>query len=188
MDDIEVTERQKFEVLKKFDGFEVREYAPCVLAEIEVEGSLSRASSQAFGALFNYISKGNLDSRKIAMTAPVTAASSGGASSSSWVVSFVMPANLDISHLPLPQDSSVTLRSVPAELCAVLAFRGRADLDKWREKEIQLRKLASENGLKLSGHVRINRFDPPFKPGAFHYNEVAIPLDQSESHTALKLL
>lgn len=183
-----MTERQKFAILKKFDGFEVREYAPCVLAEIQVEGSLSRASNQAFGALFNYISKGNVDSQKIAMTAPVTAASSTGTTSSSWIVSFVMPANLDITHLPLPKDSTVTLRSVPAEMCAVMSFRGRADLDKWHQKELLLRKLAAENGLKLSGHIRINRFDPPFKPGAFHYNEVAIPLDQSESHKAFKLL
>ncbi len=183
-----MTERQEFQVMRKFNGFEVREYAPCVLAEIQVEGSLSRASNQAFGALFNYISKGNIDSQKIAMTAPVTAASSGGASSSSWVVSFVMPANLDISNLPLPKDSTVRLRSVPTEWCAVLSFRGRADLEKWRNKEHVLRKLAAENGIKLLDDIRINRFDPPFKPGAFHYNEVAIPVDLSESHQSLKLL
>ena len=171
-----MTERQVFKLVKKHDGFEVREFSPCVLAEVTVEGSLSQASSQAFGSLFSYIAKGNVDAQKIAMTAPVTATSTGGAHSQAWVVSFVMPAHLEISNLPLPTNSSVKLRSVPAEECAVASFRGRADLEKWREKEAELRKMADKAGLKLSDEVRVSRFDPPFKPGLLHYNEIAIPI------------
>ena len=171
-----MTQRQIFKLVKKYNGFEVREFAPCVLAEVTVEGSFSRASSQAFGALFNYIAKGNVDAKKIAMTAPVTATSSGGTSSQMWVVSFVMPANMDISNLPLPSNASVKLRSVAAEECAVLSFRGRADLEKWREKELELRACADKDHVELLDEVRISRFDPPFKPGLLHYNEISIPI------------
>ncbi len=171
-----MTQRQVYKLVKKYSEFDVREFAPCVLAEVTVEGSLSRASNQAFGTLFNYIAKGNVDAKKIAMTAPVTATSSKGTSSQSWVVSFVMPANLDISNLPLPSSASVKLRSVAEEECAVLSFRGRADLEKWREKELELRKFAAKEDLSLSDEVRISRFDPPFKPGLFHYNEIVIPI------------
>ena len=173
-----MTERQVFKLIKKHEGFEIREFAPCVLAEVTVEGSLSRASSQAFGSLFGYIAKGNVDAKKIAMTAPVTATSTAGAKSQAWVVSFVMPANLEISNLPLPSNSSVKLRSVPAEQCAVASFRGRADQEKWQEKESELRKNAAKAGIELSDEVRISRFDPPFKPGLLHYNEIAIRLAQ----------
>jgi hypothetical protein len=174
-----MTQRQVFKLIKNYGAFEVREFAPCVLAEVTVQGSLSQASSQAFGALFNYIAKGNVDAKKIAMTAPVTATTSGDTSSQSWVVSFVMPAELEINNLPLPSNASVKLRSVPAEECAVLSFRGRADLEKWREKELELRRCAVKEDIKLTDEVRISRFDPPFKPGLLHYNEIAIPLATS---------
>lgn len=171
-----MTQRQLFKTIKKYEGFETREFAPCVLAEVKIEGSLSAASSQAFGALFNYIAAGNVSAKKIAMTAPVTATSTEGTDSKSWMVSFVMPAEMSINDLPLPTNSSVKLRSIPSEVCAVLDFRGRADLAKWQEKESKLRKLADQAGLKLAQEVRVSRFDPPFKPGILHYNEIAIPL------------
>lgn len=173
-----MTQRQIFNVLKKYEGFEVRRFDPCVLAEMEVRGSLSSASSQAFGSLFNYIASGNKDAKKIAMTAPVTATSSEGTNAQDWVVSFVMPAEMDMSNLPMPTNASVKLRSIPAEDCAVLSFRGRAEIEKCQENEAKLRKLAAAAGVKLSQEVRVSRFDPPFKPGLLHYNEIAIPLAQ----------
>jgi hypothetical protein len=171
-----MTERQKFTVQQKYEGFELRVYEPCVLAEVKVNGSLERATNQAFGALFNYIAKGNTKAEKIAMTAPVTAVGQDGPTGSSWVVSFVMPAGSKLEDMPSPSNSNVQLRGIPSELCAVLSFRGRADADRWTEKESTLRKLATLAGLKLSHEVRVHRFDPPFKPGFMHYNEVAIPV------------
>lgn len=171
-----MTERQVFQVLKKYEGFEVRRFDPCVLAEVKVHGSLTSASSKAFGSLFNYIAAGNEEAKKIAMTAPVTATSPAGIDAQDWIVSFVMPADMNISNLPLPTNASVNLRSIPAEDCAVLPFRGRADLQKCQENETKLRKLAAAAGVNLSQEVRVSRFDPPFKPGILHYNEIAIPL------------
>jgi len=66
-----MTQRQEFQVLKKYDDFELRRYLPCVVAEVEAFSSNSIQSSSAFGSLFNYISQGNKKSQKIAMTAPV---------------------------------------------------------------------------------------------------------------------
>jgi hypothetical protein len=69
-----MTERQEFKVLRTYDDFELREYLPCVIAEVRVSGQFSASSSSAFSTLFNYISKGNNSSQKIAMTAPVISA------------------------------------------------------------------------------------------------------------------
>ena len=55
------------------DGrFEIREYAPQVLAETLVTGSLEEAGKQAFNRLFRYISGANTARTNLAMTAPVT--------------------------------------------------------------------------------------------------------------------
>ena len=69
-----MTKRQEFRVLQTYSDFEMREYQPCVIAEVKVSATYSTASSSAFSSLFKYISKGNTASEKIAMTAPVIAA------------------------------------------------------------------------------------------------------------------
>lgn len=171
-----MTQRQKFATLKEYDGFELREYEPCVTAEMTVNADYGSASSRAFGSLFKYISKGNSTSSKIAMTAPVIASTEASIDGKEWKVSFVMPAGSQRKDLPNPNDSSVVLHELSAEKCVALHFKGGASKDKWKSKEEELRLLAKNQGLELTNETRICRFDPPFKPGFLHYNEVVIPV------------
>jgi hypothetical protein len=46
-----MTERQEFKVLRTYEDFELREYLPCVLAEIKVSAQYSTAASAAFSSL-----------------------------------------------------------------------------------------------------------------------------------------
>lgn len=176
-----MTQRQEFRVLRTFGDFEVREYKPCVIAEIRVSAQYSIAASSAFGSLFRYISKGNKTSEKIAMTAPVIAAQRVERSDSQdWYVSFVMPAGRNREHLPDPNDSNVHLRELPSETCVALSFRGKATEDLSAKKAQELRAAAAKVNIALSDETRICRFDPPVKPGFLQYNEIVIPayLDQ----------
>jgi hypothetical protein len=172
-----MTERQEFRVLQTFRDFEVREYQPCVLAEVKVSAHYSTASSSAFSLLFRYISKGNKSSESIAMTAPVIAAKrSEGAGPNDWFVSFVMPSGSSFGHLPHPNDSRVVLRELGSENCIATSFRGRATEELAKAKIKQLRASADRENIVLSGENRICRFDPPFKPGFLQYNEIVIPV------------
>ena len=171
-----MTERQEFKVLRTYDDFELREYLPCVIAEVKVSAQYSTASSGAFSTLFNYISAGNKSSEKIAMTAPVIAAQNADSSGSDeWYVSFVMPSGATFGQLPDPNDSQVKLRELPTETCVVKSFRGRATEELSQKITQELRARASKANIELSNETRICRFDPPFKPGLFHYNEIVIP-------------
>ena len=171
-----MTERQEFKLLRTYDDFELREYLPCVIAEVKVSAQYSTASSSAFASLFNYISTGNKASEKIAMTAPVIAAQKADSSESDeWYVSFVMPAGATFGQLPHPNDSQVKLRELPTETCVVKSFRGRATEELSQKITQELRASASKANIALSNETRICRFDPPFKPGLFHYNEIVIP-------------
>jgi hypothetical protein len=171
-----MTKRQDFKVLETYDGFEIREYLPCVLAEVKVSAEYSSAASQAFGSLFNYISKGNKTAEKIAMTAPVISAQkSAAANKNEWFVSFVMPSGSKFGHLPHPNDSQVKLRELDAEVCIASSFRGRATEELSEKKAAELRAAAAKVNIALSDETRICRFDPPFKPGFMHYNEIVIP-------------
>ena len=171
-----MTERQEFKVIRAYDDFELREYLPCVIAEVRVSAQYSTSTSSAFSTLFNYISKGNKSSEKIAMTAPViTAQMADNSESDEWLVSFVMPSGATIGHLPDPNNSQVKLRELGTETCVAKSFRGRATDDLARKITMELRASASKANIALSNETRICRFDPPFKPGLFQYNEIVIP-------------
>ena len=171
-----MTERQEFKVLQTYDDFELREYLPCVIAEVKVSAQYSTASSSAFASLFNYISAGNKASEKIAMTAPVIAVQNADNSESDeWYVSFVMPSGATFGQLPHPNDSQVKLRELATETCVAKSFRGRATEELSQKITQELRASASKANIALSNETRICRFDAPFKPGLFHYNEIVIP-------------
>ncbi|KRO32570.1 MAG: hypothetical protein ABR64_00650 [Actinobacteria bacterium BACL2 MAG-121001-bin67] len=171
-----MTERQEFKLLRTYGDFELREYLPCVIAEVKVSAQYSTASSSAFASLFNYISSGNKSSEKIAMTAPVIAAQKTDSSESDeWYVSFVMPSGATFGQLPHPNNSQVKLRELATETCVAKPFRGRATEELSHKITQELRASASKANIALSNETRICRFDPPFKPGLFHYNEIVIP-------------
>lgn len=172
-----MTERQEFKVLRTYKDFELREYLPCVVAEVKVSAQYSTATSSAFRSLFNYISKGNKSSQKIAMTAPViTAQKADKSESADWYVSFVMPSGSTYGHLPHPNDSQVTLRELDTETCVAKSFRGRATDELSRKITEELRANSAKANIALSDETRICRFDPPFKPGFLQYNEIVIPV------------
>ena len=171
-----MTKRQEFTVIRSYRGFEVREYQPCVIAEVKVSADYSTAPGLAFNSLFQYISKGNKRAEKIAMTAPVISAQKANKSEEDeWFVSFVMPSGSTLGHLPHPSDPRVVLRELAAETCIAASFRGRATEELSKKKVAELRALAAKENLSLSDETRICRFDPPFKPGFLQYNEIVIP-------------
>ena len=172
-----MTQRQEFKTLKTYKDFELREYQPCVIAEVKVSAQYSNATSAAFASLFKYISKGNKGSEKIAMTAPVIAAQKGKqANENEWFVSFVMPSGSKFGHLPHPNDPQVILRELDAQTCIAASFRGRATQEVADKKIQELRAAAAKENIALSEETRICRFDPPFKPGFLQYNEIVIPV------------
>jgi hypothetical protein len=172
-----MTKRQEYKVLQSYREFEVRQYLPCVLAQVKVSANYESAASIAFGSLFRYISKGNKTAEKIAMTAPVIAAQSGLKSEDNdWYVSFVMPAGSKFGHLPHPNDPQVKLKELDSQTCIALSFRGRATIELTKKKIEQLRSAAKRENITLSDETRIARFDAPVKPGFMHYNEIVIPV------------
>jgi len=172
-----MTKRQEFRVLETFSDFEIREYEPCVIAEVKVSAEYSEASSRAFSSLFGYISSGNKNSEKISMTAPVISAQKPN-DSGTWYVSFVMPARSRFENIPQPNDAKVILRELDSEMCVAQSFRGKASFELSKKIEEQLRVAAARENLTLSTETRVCRFDPPFKPGFLQYNEIVIPISQ----------
>jgi len=130
-------EEPKYEVVTADAQFEVRHYAPILIAETIVEGDMDAASSKGFRLIADFIFGNNQQadsdkkakiamtapvtvepqSSKIAMTAPVTvepqAAESSMKTTKTWRINFVMPSQYTLATIPKPKNNAVTLREVP---------------------------------------------------------------------------
>ncbi len=188
---LSMTEQQNYQVLQSRGNFELRNYAPCVVADVVVTGSAEEAGSQAFRPLFNYISGANTsavslamtapviqkpNSEKLAMTAPVIQEAAGD---EQWIVSFVLPGDRPLHDYPVPSDSKVTLRQLPQELAAALRWSGRWTSSNVAERTTELRQAIEAEGWQIAGDLRWARFDPPWKPPFARRNEIVIPVQLS---------
>jgi effector-binding domain-containing protein len=183
-------EEAPYKVLKKDSKFEIRDYAPHILAETVVEGNLEEAGNKAFNRLFRYISGDNRSRDKVAMTAPVsqepmgekikmTAPVGQQRVQESWVVSFMMPASYTLETLPEPQDPKVTLRQVPARRMAVACYSGFWSEKNYLRYKMELESWIQEKGLTIVGDPVWARYNPPFTPWFLRRNEILIPVDAS---------
>jgi SOUL heme-binding protein len=184
------TEEPKYVVLEKESPFEIRSYAPMIVAEVQVEGDLDEASSQGFRLIAAYIFGQNQVSEKIAMTAPVTIEDQSvksakiamtapvGIESNAgrWTVSFVMPAEYTMESIPKPINSQVQLRQIPAVKKAVIGFSGFYNSQKVAEKTLELERWMKSRHLAGVGSANFARYNPPWTLPFMRRNEVLINL------------
>ena len=183
-------EQAEYSVIKKADGYEIREYSPSIVAQTTVSGAYDTALSDGFRIIAGYIFGGNVKkegiamtapviaqsdiSEKIAMTAPVTARTQGESS----VVSFVMPKKYTLDTLPKPTDSRVKLVEVPAKMMAVLRFSWVRNADRVKAKERQLLDMLARDGIKTIGTVSYAGYSAPWTPLWMSRNEVMVEIAQ----------
>jgi hypothetical protein len=181
-------EEAKYDVIRKDNKFEIRDYAPHILAETVVQGDIENAGNKAFKRLFRYISGDNRSRDKVAMTAPVSQQPMGEKIKmttpvgqqrvkESWAVSFMMPASYTLETLPEPEDPKVTLRQVPARRMAAVRYSGF-----WSEKgylryKLELESWIHEKGLIIIGDPIWARYNSPFTLWFLRRNEILIPVD-----------
>ena len=181
-------EEAKYNVVSKDGNYEVREYAPHVIAETVVEGTLEDAGNRAFNRLFAYISGKKRSRGKIAMTAPVSqeAAPEKIAMTSpvgqrrvegGWAVSFMMPASYTMETLPVPDDPEVKLRLVPTRRMAAVRYSGVWSEERYQRYLGALESWIQQKGFTMLGEPVWARYNPPFTPWFLRRNEILIPVD-----------
>lgn len=181
------TEEAEYDVVRQDGDFELRDYAPQIVAEVVVSGSFSDAGNSAFRPLFNYISGDNTVQTRIAMTAPVaqtaqsqdiamTAPVGQRASGDDWVVSFMMPAEFTMDTIPIPTDPAVKLREIPAHRMAVVRYSGRWSEKRYQSHLVALQSWVTEQGLGVTGEAVFARYNGPFTPWFMRRNEILLPV------------
>jgi hypothetical protein len=179
-------EEPSYRVITQSEPFEIREYPPLIVAQVEVPGDLSEASSAGFRLIANYIFGNNISVRdgglttaepvpeKIAMTVPVIAEGKGD--QKTWLIQFVMPKQYTLETLPKPNNPQVKLLAMGPQKLAVVRFTGFISDDKVQEKTAELMAwIKSRNALPL-GNPRLARYNPPWSIPWMRRNEILIPI------------
>lgn len=196
-------EEPKFDVLTQDGSYQLRRYAPVIVAETLVDGDMDAASGKGFRLIADYIFGNNTladagadnasakiamtapvtlepvaRSEKIAMTAPVTAepvaADASMATASQWRIQFVMPGQYSMQTLPKPVNPAVSLRELPARTFAVLSYSGLNTASKVQQKTDELTAWMRSRQLEPVGAAQLARYDPPWTLPMWRRNEIQV--------------
>ncbi len=185
-------EQAAYSVVKKMNGYEIREYPAHIVAQTTVPGSLEDSMSAGFRIVAGYIFGGNTTRERIAMTAPVVAKKGDGSQASEriamtapvlatavgdfQVISFVMPRAYTLETLPKPNDPRVKIVSVPARKYAVQRFswyRSEARIKRTQEK---LLAALARDGIAVQGSIAYAGYNAPWTPPWMTRNEVLVEI------------
>jgi hypothetical protein len=192
-------EEPSFKVISKSGTFELRQYAPMLVAETVVDGDMDDAGSIGFRRIADYIFGNNQvqtgsNSSKIAMTAPVTMEPQSQkiamtapvalvpaetmAASKQWRVHFVMPSQYTMNTIPKPKNAEVTLREIPGKWFAVNSFTGFNTQSRIQTKTDELSAWIGQKHWKALGPAQLARYDPPWTLPMFRRNEVMVEVEE----------
>jgi len=176
----------KFKTISGQGKIEIREYAPMIVAEVEVAGERKQAINDGFRLIAGYIFGGNVAARKIAMTAPViqqrseriamTAPQTQQAAGGVWKVRFVMPEDYRLETLPKPNSERVKLLPVPSKRFVVIRFSGSQTDRNMRPHEQKLLDYVREHNLPTVGEPIFAFYNPPWTLPFLKHNEVLLEL------------
>lgn len=173
-----------YEIVSSFGRLELRRYPLTILASVK-----DTEDNDSFRLLFSYISGENSRREKVPMTTPVVSSRprpvripmTTPVLSGSGSFSFVLPSGYSPSSAPEPADPRVSLEILPPRRLAVLRFRGRAGERVVAEKNRELLRMVDSAGLRRKGEPFLMRYNPPFIPGVFRRNEVAVELAEDDA-------
>jgi hypothetical protein len=170
-------ETPKYELIKKSGSYEIRKYAPMIIARTQVESGYKEASSKGFRRIANYIFGGNDKSVEIAMTAPVITDSPVGANNI-YEIAFVMPSAYDREELPKPNSRNVEIVGRKLETVATISFGGWATGEKVKKYQKKLSNWIFKEGLKTTGNFMVAQYNSPWALPPFRHNEIIVRLSQ----------
>ena len=167
------TEMYAYKVIKKYDSFEIREYASANFTYVTMNASSYKESSgKGFRSLAGYIFGDNDKNEKIAMTSPVAMS----LDDSTTTMMFMVPSEHKLGDLPKPNNSDVKFKKEPGKTVAAITFGGWADDEKIKAYTTKLKNLLKANGITHLDNFSFLGYNPPFEV-INRRNEIIVELD-----------
>jgi len=183
-------ETLEYKVIKKSNGFEIREYKPYIAATTTVQGEFKTAQNKAFRVLAGYIFGDNKKNKKINMTAPVlqekdeeeesqkiamTAPVLQEKTEQGWSMTFSMPSKYSLADLPEPNTDKITFTKVDSKKFATIRFNGKSSEIRINNKTEELKKwIMSTKKFRIISNAIYAGYNPPWTIPYFRRNEILI--------------
>ncbi len=184
-------EEAPYELVRKDKQFEIRDYAPVVVAQTQVVGAASsrKAGNEAFSRLFDYISGENEAQQKIAMTAPVISEVRDNESSEkiamtapvmfekegdAWRYQFVLPQSYTMETAPRPLNPEVSIARTESRRVATVTYAGLGREAARASNTLALLDWVEAQGLRMLSEPRWAGYNPPWTLPPFRRNEVMV--------------
>lgn len=183
-------ETPNYEVISAQAGIEIRQYAPMIIAEVQMDGEREDAIGNGFRLLADYIFGNNQGLQDIAMTAPVqqqknikiamTAPVQQQSIGDIWRVSFVMPSEYSMETLPKPVNDRVAIKRVPSKQFIVVTFAGTNSNKNVTVHEEKLMRYVKANNLSVVGAPTYAFYNPPWTLPPMRRNEVMMEMEMEK--------
>jgi len=183
-------EEPDYDVLAQTDEFEVRLYAPYIVAEVDIDGSMNAAGNSAFRILAGYIFGNNVERQKMNMTAPVESRQNNGVrmnmtapvesrsgDEGPHTYAIVMERKYTLDTLPKPVDPRIRIAVRPARTMAVRRYSGTWSKANYEEHRAALLEALEAARVKPVGAPVWARYDAPMTPWFMRRNEIMIQVD-----------
>lgn len=183
-------EEPKYELVEKKDGYEIREYASYIVAEVEIEWDMKTALNQGFRLLAGYIFGENTQKESVKMTVPVMEMSAwmsesikmtvpvieSLASSGKRIIAFTMPSKYTLDTLPKPSNANIWFRTVEKSRRAVLQYSWYATEARVDQKKKLLTNALIRDGFNIKWEIISAQYNPPLSFPPLRRNEVMVDI------------
>ena len=182
-------EQATYTVVKKMNGYEIREYPSHIVAQTTIKGSYGESMNTGFSILAGYIFGGNTKKESIAMTAPVVAQNNtlekiamtapviATDEGDSHTISFGMPGSYTIDTLPTPNDPRIKIETIPAKKYAVMRFSWYRSDNRIKQMQEKLISAIARDGITAKGNPAYAGYNAPWTPPWMVRNEVLVEIN-----------
>jgi hypothetical protein len=152
-------ETYSYDVAKKYDAFEIRNYEASLFTYVKLSGNKYRdESSKGFSILAGYIFGGNDKNEKIAMTSPVAMSLED-----SMTMMFMVPKKFKKETLPKPDQSEIKFQEEPKKTVAAIAFSGWANDEKIEKYKQKLKSALEAKEIPYTNRFFFLEYNPPYE-------------------------
>ncbi len=180
-------EEPPYTVVREIGSVEIRRYAAYTVAEVTMNGTAEQAGNAGFRLLAAYIFGSNEGERKLAMTAPVTvrpapaklamtAPVTQTTTADGHLVQFVLPRGTTPATAPVPLDSRIRIREIPATELAAIRYTGSWSDANYRKHLQLLETTLRAQGIAWTGEPIYSRYNSPFSLWFLRRNEIWLAL------------
>lgn len=181
-------EEPDYTIILEENWYEIRNYSPRIVAEVEVKWPYKEAINDWFRLLAWYIFGWNKTNSSINMTAPVIEKKQEKIRMTSpvsdikghWnerIVQFTMPKEYIIETLPIPDDSRVQIREIDSKKMVALRYTGWTNEKVVEKKKLLLWELLEKENYATLWDFISAQYNPPFSFPLMRRNEILIEIE-----------